>query len=173
MRYSLVAMVLLAFTPAWVQAQVKFPVFDESEGNPKNVVFKDATDHADYQHGRLLRVTLNGGSNPTVKGILVRTDSNKRLIYLRTQPGAPPHAIAVSEIKRIEKGVIKEAADSSDVAAPEIWQTVIFNGNIRRVSYAAPTLSTSELKVLSDFKTAENDLANMEFLAPARARASQ
>lgn len=172
MRYSIAsALLLLAVTPAWLQAQVKYPVFDESKDSLQNVVFKEATERGDYQHGKLLRITLNGDANPTVKGTLVRTDASKRVIYVRTQPGAAPRAIPISDIKRIDKGTIKEAADSHDVTAPEIRQLVIYNGGKREVAYFGPTLSPAELANLSQLETAENELANLQHLARLEERA--
>ena len=164
MRRSTVslALLLLAIYPMSVRAQVKLPVFDDVKEKSKAVVFQDATAPDDYRHGNRLRVTLNGGTQ--INGILVRTSPNKQQIYVRTQPGSPPRAIALSDIKRVEKGVIKEVGFAGDVTVPEIQELVIYNGAKRTVTYRASTLSSSELSQLGDLEAAENEMARLEFL---------
>jgi len=68
-------------------AQIKLPIFNEGSDNVKNVVFADAGEARDFQHGRLVRVTLKGEA---VRGTLVRVDGKSGRIFVRTQPGSPP-----------------------------------------------------------------------------------
>lgn len=157
----LTAAFLFATGPAW--SQIKYPIFDESGGKVQNVVFEEATQHSDYQSGKLLRVTLK--NDTTVKGVLVRTDPVKKTIYLRTRPGALPQAVPVNDVKRIDKGVIKQVSTTRDVDTPEIQELVIYNGASRRVAYSAPTLSPSEHALLGEMAVAENNLARLEQLA--------
>jgi hypothetical protein len=164
MRVALAAALVSLFgfsTPS--QAQVKLPVFDESDNQVRNVSFQDAKESVDFRHGKLLRVTMNNGE--TMKGTVVRTDPKRKVIYLRTEAGSMPRALVVNDIKRVEKGIIVQASTRSDVTSPEIQEMVIYNGGTKTVSYRAPTLSHQELVVLEDLEAAQNELARQKRLA--------
>jgi hypothetical protein len=171
MRLSMLTAVVagLSLFPGWAQAQIKLPVYAEDKANSKNVVFQEATRRDDFQHGKMLAVTLTGAKEP-VRGVLVRVDRTNGRIYLRTKPGSAPRAISESEIKRVEKGVIQEAAFKGDVTAPEIEPFVIYNGARKTVSYLAPTLSPGEIARLRELEAAENEMARLESLATLERR---
>ncbi len=172
MKAHLLACVLvgLFLLPGWVRAQIKLPVFEEESSALKKVVFEEAGQREDFRNGKLMRVTLAGTPEKTVKGILVRVDKQKRRIFLRTEPGAAPLAVAEKDIKRIDKGVIKEVSSKQDYTEPEIRALVIMNGAKRTVSYNAPTLSPSEKSFLIRMEAAENEMARLEWLAEREER---
>lgn len=167
--FLLSSCLIAAIVPACARAQVKYPIFDEPKSEVQNVVYQEATERGDYRNGRLMRITLKDDGTP-IQGVLVRTDSAKKVIYVRTQPGTPPRAIPVADIKRIEKGTIKQVSDRGDTVTPEIQQLVIYNGGQRRVAFTAPTLSPSERAVLAQMETTENHLAYVEYLAAIQDR---
>ena len=157
MRIRLAIAVALALVaPHFASAQIKLPVYDEGSSTLKNVVFEDAVNAGDFQHGRLVRVAMNGSSKDTVEGILVRVDRKNDRVYVRTRPGAAPDAFSVKNIKKIEKGVIREVNFHGEAIYPEISQMVVYNGGKKTVTYNAPTLSASEIARLSEIETAEN-----------------
>jgi hypothetical protein len=162
-------MFLATFTTS-ASAQIKLPVFDESNAKNQDVSFEDACD-GNYHHGTLVRITRNDDAKKPIEGVVVRTDSKKALLYVRTAPGAPPRAFAVSDIRRIEKGVIRRVGSTGDAATPEIHRLVILNGTKKTVSYSAPTLSSGELEQLRDLEAAENDLARVEDMSRLEERA--
>jgi len=167
MRLQLLASVVVgvALLPGWAQAQIKLPIYEEDTGVLSKVVFEEASQRGDFRHGKLLRVTLNGSGEKTVKGILVRVDKQKGRIYLRTEPGAMPIAFAEKDIKRIDKGVIKEVSYAKDYAQPEIQPVVFLNGSRRTISYNAPTLSPGEKSYLLRMEAVENEMGRLESLA--------
>jgi len=166
MRVAIIsALLFLAGFTAPLRAQVKLPIFDESDNKVQNVTFHDATEAGDYKHGKLLRITLNSDPHDTIKGTLVRTDPTKKILYVRTQPGSPPRAIAVGDIKRVEKGTIQQASYRSEATAPEIHELAIYNGGIKTVAYRAPDLSPQEVAVLDRMESAQNELARQKRLA--------
>ena len=170
MRPTLLAasLVLFASIPGWVHAQVKLAIFDEDKSALQNVVFQEASARADYQHGRVLRITLNGDKQ--IKGVLVRTDRKNNRIFVRTEPGSPPRAIPVADIKAVEKGVIRQVNYTGDVTLPEIQRLVIQNGGRRTVTYNAPTLSPGEITRLNELEIAENELTRLEDLQHGQLR---
>lgn len=105
-----------------------------------------------------------------IDGILVRSDAKKGVIYVRTKPGVPPRSFAVSDIKRIEKGVIRTVGFSSDVTIPEIRQLVIYNGSKKTITYIAPTLSPAELDQLGELESTENELERLEYQSRSEQR---
>lgn len=155
------AVVVLALLPLTAQAQIKLPVFEEDRGPLQNLSFQEATSRADLQHGKLLRVTVAGSKDP-IRGVLVRVDRTKGRLYLRTEPGAPPRMIAISDIKSVDKGVIREVNFTGDYSSPEIMPLVVYNGLRKSVSYTAPSLSPGEMAYLRDLATAENEIARLE-----------
>jgi len=155
------SLMIVAFLPAWAHAQIKLPVFEESKEKYQNVSYQEVSGRADYQHGKLVRLTM-AGDGAQVSGILVRTDAAKGLVYVRTQPGQAPRAIAANDIKRIEKGVIKEASYTGDVTVPEIQEMVIYNGGRRTTAYRAPTLSPGELSQLAELEATANEIARLD-----------
>ncbi len=164
----LVALVMLFASSTWVDAQIKLPVFEDERPGLKNVVYKDASGAGDFQHGRLVRLTMNGDS--TVKGILVRTDRKNGRVFVRTEAGAAPVIVSVKDVKKMEKGVIREVSFDDDVYQPEIQQLVIFNSGKKSVRYIAPTLSSGEMARLTEMEAAENELARLEYLASVEER---
>jgi len=174
MRHSILvaSLVVLASLPQWATAQIKLPVFDESNAKLRDVVYQEATQSQDLKHGTLVRVALDDKSKDGIQGVLVRTDSSKGKIYVRTQPGAQPQALDISRIKRLDKGVIKEVADKGasggNVVVPEIQQIEIVNGAKRTISYYAPTLSQQEIAVLEEMQSSENELSRLESMARVR-----
>ncbi len=172
MRLHVLTVVLmgLAVAPGWARAQIKLPVFEDDAGALKKIVFEEAAQRSDFQHGKMLRVTLTGAEGKTVKGILVRVDPQKGRIFLRTAPGSAPAAIAEKDIKRVDKGVIKEVGFKQDYAQPEIHAAVIINGTKRTVSYDAPTLSAGERSYLRRLETADHEVTRLEHLAAHEAK---
>ncbi|MBI3409077.1 MAG: hypothetical protein HY040_12075 [Planctomycetes bacterium] len=169
MRFStlVVALVALAFSPGWSLAQIALPVFDPQKdgGQPQKMTFEDAKKSADFRHGALLRVTLNDDSK--VEGTLVRVDRKATRIYLRTEPGAAPRAIAQKEIKKVEKATrdsIRPAGMREDAVTPEIHQIAVFSGASRSVRYFGPNLSPEELRSLQELEDAENEFARLDQL---------
>jgi len=162
-------LMVIVLIPSWSQAQIKLPIYEEEKGEIQKVVFKEATQRGDFQHGKLLRVTLADGDR-VLKGVLVRVDPRTGRIFLRTTPGAMPIAISEKEIRKIDKGIIKhEIQEASykqeDVTLPEIRQFTIYNGMRRTVNYQAPTISPSEIARLAEFEAAENEMLKISFLA--------
>ena len=150
-----------------LHAQIKLPIFEEDNGKLQRVVFQEAGERSDFQHGKLLRITLNGDKEALINGILVRIDQKNKRIYLRTEPGMPPKMITLAEIKSVDKGVIREVNFKGDVSVPEILRLEIFNGSRRTVSFNAPTLSPEETNQLLELEQAENELARLENFANA------
>jgi len=161
----LLTLLVLATTCNQLQAQIKLPIFEEDASNLQRVAFQPAATRSDFQHGKLLRITMNGDMGASVKGILVRVDHKNKRIYLRTDPGLPPKMIALAEIKSVDKVVIREVNFQGDVAAPEIQRLEIINGSRRTVSFSAPTLSPGERTQLTELEQAENELERLEYLA--------
>jgi len=174
MRHSILigSLVVLASLPQLATAQIKLPVFDESNAKLRDVVYQEATQSQDLKHGTLVRVALDDKSKDGIQGVLVRTDASKGKIYVRTQPGAQPQALDISRIKRLDKGVIKEVADKGNpggnVVVPEIQQIEIVNGARRTIAYYGPTLSPQEIAVLEEMQSSENELNRLESMARVR-----
>jgi hypothetical protein len=158
----------LAVAPGWARAQIKLPVFEDDAGASKNIVFEEANQVGDFQHGKLLRVT--GTDGKTVQGILVRVDRQKHRLFLRTTPGAVPVAIAEKDVKKVEKGVIKDGNNKQDYTRPEIQATSIINGTKQNISFSAPTLSSGELAHLRRMETGDHELNRLEQLAAREAK---
>jgi len=173
MKMHLFAPAVFAFFLAGSSAygQIKLPVFSEGSEGVKNVVFLDATQPKDFQHGHLVRIQPKG-SDKAIQGILVRVDGKSERVFVRTQPGALPRAFDAKDITKFEKGTIKQVGFTQDIVRPEIQPMVIANGVRRTVSYSAPTLSPSELAVLRELEASENNLQTMEVSA-ARAQMTQ
>ena len=165
------SLIALCLAGGSAHAQIKLPIFDGGGDNLKNVVFTDVSKASDFQHGRLVRVTVKGSDKP-VQGILVRVDGKTERIFVRTQPGTVPRAFDAKDITKVEKGTIKQVNFAQDVTRPEIQPMEIVNGQRRTISYAASTLSPSELSILRDLEASENALQNMEVLA-TRAQMAQ
>jgi hypothetical protein len=170
MQWLTLVLVGLALAPQAARAQIKLPIYEEDTATLKKVVFEEASARGDFQHGRMLRVTLNGADEKTIKGTLVRIDKQKGRIYLRTEPGAAPRAFAEKDIKRIDKGVIREVGYKQDVTQAEIQPLEIINGNKRTVAYVAPTLSPGERDQLFRLEAAQNELARLEALSERELR---
>jgi hypothetical protein len=157
----LTVLCFLAAAPSALHAQIKNAIFDENKDQLKNVTYKEATTGSDFRHGKLMKVTMN--DNSTVTGTLVRVDRTNDRLYVRTAPGAMPKAIALNDIKRVDKAVIKQVNFEGDASYPEIQQTVIYNGLRKSVSYVAPSLSPSETARLNELAAAENEVARLEY----------
>jgi hypothetical protein len=131
--------------------------------------FQPASMTEDLQHGRLLEITLKGQGK--IKGTLVRATGDQ--VFLRTEPGALPRAIAKKDVEKIAKGTkyalskddIKLVGTESDVVEPEIQVIEISNGRKRTVRYSGPSLSSGERSMLFNLQTAENELADLELTA--------
>jgi hypothetical protein len=171
MRHSiLLASLLLLIAPSpWLRAQIKLPVYDGDAGTLQKVRFEEATVASDFQHGRLVRVSMNEAGD-SIQGTLVRADRKNGRVYVRTEPGSPPRAFDIKQIKKIEKGVIRDVAFGGDVVRPEIQQLVIYNGVKKTVAYTAPTLSPGEIERLNELALAENESAQIEYLSGTEAR---
>lgn len=141
-----------------------------TSGSIRPVVFEKANADRDLQHGRLVRISMNGSEQP-IEATVVRSDAKN--VYVRTEPGAPPRALARKDIKSVEKGMqgvvtkdgIRLAATATEVRNDEIQPIEIVNGTRRSVTYLAPTLSPGERSALISLQTAENEVARLEALA--------
>jgi len=165
----------IVFLPALLFGIVALPgIISAQEGKKPERVgtgFQPANMTQDLQHGRLLEITMKGNQNK-IKGTLVRVDPNGERLYVRTQPGAAPQAIVAKDIDKIEKGVkfglskdnVKLVGSESDVIDPEIQTYEIINGTRRTVNYVAPTLSSGEKSMLQNLESAQNELAQLQFL---------
>jgi len=120
----------------------------------------------DLRHGQVLEVTTKGSK---VKGTFIRADGDR--LYIRTQPGAAPTAVARqdAEIRKevryaVSKDDIKVVGTESDVMEPEIQTFEIVNGNKRTVSYVGRSLSSGERSMLQNLESAENEMAQLQYL---------
>jgi hypothetical protein len=118
----------------------------------------------DLRHGQVLEVTTKGSK---VRGTLVRADADR--LYLRTQPGAAPTAVARqdAEIRKevrytVSKDDIKVVGTESDVIEPEIQSFEIINGGKRIVTYTGQALSSGERSMLLNLQNAENEMAQLQ-----------
>jgi len=159
----LASLVIAAFCASNVHAQIKLPVFDESKGTTKEVTYKETSEPKDFQHGKLVRITMKDGSQK--QGVLVRVDSAKNLVYVRTKPGELPVAVPASDIKSYAKGTIRTVSTDTDVMRPEIETLEIYNGAKKTVMFRAPSLSPGELSQLEAIQSAENEYDRLERLA--------
>ncbi|HZZ77106.1 MAG TPA: hypothetical protein VFE62_01225 [Gemmataceae bacterium] len=159
----LASLVIAACCASQAQAQIKLPVFDESKGSLKEITYKETTDAKDFQHGKLVRITMKDGSQKD--GVLVRTDAAKNMVYVRTKAGDLPVAVSANDIKSYAKGTIRTVSTDSDVVRPEIEMLVIYNGAKKTVTFRAPTLSPTELKQLEEIQAAESEYDRLERLA--------
>jgi hypothetical protein len=120
----------------------------------------------DLRHGQVLEVNSKGTKTT---GTLVRVDGDR--LYLRTQPGAAPTVIARkdAEIKKevkygVSKDGVKLVGTESDVIEPEIQAVEIINGTKRIVRYTGPVLSSGERSMLQNLESAENEMAQLQYL---------
>jgi hypothetical protein len=150
-------------------AQIKLPVFQD-EGKLKNVSYEETTEPSALHHGRLVRLKMTSDKEQPVTGVIVRTDSSKGIVYVRTTPRAAPRAVPIAQVKSLEKGVIRDVSYTGDVIVPEIQQIVIKNGGRTTVTYVAPTISPGELSRLAEMETMQNDLNRLEYLAALEER---
>jgi len=128
--------------------------------------FEPASVKNDLQHGRLVELTVKGQGK--VKGTLVRSDRDR--LYVRTEPGAAPKAIAMNDIEKMDKGVqyavskdnIKLTGTESEIINPEINVLEFLNGTKRTVRYSSASLSPGERSMLLNLESAENELARLE-----------
>jgi hypothetical protein len=131
--------------------------------------FQPASLKEDLQHGRLVEITVKGQGK--INGTLVRVAGDQ--LFVRTEPGALPRAIAKKDVEKIEKGTkfalskdnVKLVGTESDVLEPEIQALEIYNGKKRTVRYSGPALSSGERSMLFNLQTAENELAEVELMA--------
>jgi len=159
------SLTLFAILPSAAQAQIKLPVFTDEKARFENVSFQEATLRDDFQHGRVMRITLKSDKDNPIKGVLVRTDRKNDRIYVRTEAGATPRAIALNDIHAIEKGVIRNVSDDRrEFTMPEIQTLEIYNGLRRSSTIVAPTLSSSEIARLQEYEAAANEMARVDAL---------
>jgi hypothetical protein len=124
----------------------------------------------DLKHGQQVEITAN---NKKVSGTFVRMDGANARLFIRTEPGALPQAIAAKDVTKIERKVqfalskdnVKLVGTESQVGTPEIQVLEIVNGTKRTVRYSGPTLSSGEQSMLANLESAENELAQMEYQA--------
>jgi hypothetical protein len=186
MTGSLVALVWL--TAGLAHGQIKLPIYDpdEKSADVKGVSFTPATQRVDYKHGALLRITMK--DNSVVRGTLVRTDKKANRLYVRTEPGALPVAVAINDIKaegdraRVEKGMIEVAKKPKDgpitlvemvrerVVQPEIFTTTVEAGSHVSKYYTSEVLSSQELAALNELSQAEREVARLETQALVRSQ---
>jgi hypothetical protein len=190
--HSLVTMVALAAF-AWLTAgpargQIKLPIYDpdESPATAKGVSFEPATQKIDFKHGTLLRVTTK--DNRVVRGTLVRVDKPGQKLYIRTEPGTPPVAVAFNDIKtegdqaKVERGMVEVARKPAPgspikqvefvrerVVQPEISAITLEEGPARSSFYTSNVLSPGERTALAELSQAEREVARLEVLAMVRA----
>src|SRR5262249_29566965 len=136
----------------------------------KGVSFEEATEVGDFKHGQILMVTLN--NDKKLVGTLVRVDKKNTRIFLRTDPGTLPVAIASKDVKRVDKALrkndIKPAkggeSENESIVQPEISSIIVYNGPYRSVTYISQVLSPGEKALLADLEAAERDVARLEQL---------
>jgi len=155
----------IAFLPALVFGLVAVPGTVFAQPNVKTEfqpVVKD-----DLRHGQVLEITPKGGNKIT--GTLVRVDGDR--LFVCTQSGALPQAVARkdAEIKKevqykVSKDNVKLVGSESDVIEPEIQAVEIVNGNKRTVRYQSSTLSSGERSMLQNLQSAENEMAELQYL---------
>lgn len=141
-------------------------------GKPIEVKAAVDDDTPPYVPGMRLQVVRK--DDQKLRGTLVWYDQNKGYLLLREKPGAAPRAIQGKDIGKInpidvpskDQGGIRFAkfGDSRIGYVPEIHRVSIINGNLQKVKYIAPTLSTGEQSRLQDLEIAENEMARAEHM---------